>query len=54
MDEKLDAKRVVALVNKIPGVKSSAIMFGDGLGLAGSLPEELATEGICAMAQRIC
>jgi len=49
-DEKLDAKGVVALVNKIPGVKSSAIMFGDGLSLAGSLPEELATEGICAMA----
>ena len=49
-DEKLDAKGVVALVNKIPGVKSCAILFGDGLSLAGSLPEELATDGICAMA----
>jgi predicted regulator of Ras-like GTPase activity (Roadblock/LC7/MglB family) len=49
-DEKLDAKRVVALVNKIPGVKASAIMFGDGLSLAGSLPAELDTEGLCAMA----
>jgi predicted regulator of Ras-like GTPase activity (Roadblock/LC7/MglB family) len=49
-DEKLDAKGVVALVNKIPGVKSCAILFGDGLSLAGSLPEELETEGICAMA----
>jgi predicted regulator of Ras-like GTPase activity (Roadblock/LC7/MglB family) len=49
-DEKLDAKGVVALVNKIPGVKSCAILFGDGLSLAGSLPPELETEGICAMA----
>lgn len=49
-DEKLDAKGVVALINKLRGVKSSAIMFGDGLSLAGSLPDELATEGICAMA----
>jgi predicted regulator of Ras-like GTPase activity (Roadblock/LC7/MglB family) len=49
-DEKLDAKGVVALVNEIPGVKASAIMFGDGLSLAGSLPAELETEGLCAMA----
>ena len=49
-DEKLDAKGVVALVNKISGVKACAIMFGDGLSLAGSLPAELETEGICAMA----
>jgi predicted regulator of Ras-like GTPase activity (Roadblock/LC7/MglB family) len=49
-DEKLDAKGVVALVNKIPGVKACAIMFGDGLSLAGSLPQELETEGLCAMA----
>ncbi|HEX8899448.1 MAG TPA: roadblock/LC7 domain-containing protein, partial [Chthoniobacterales bacterium] len=49
-DEKLDAKGVVGLVNKIPGVKACAIMFGDGLSLAGSLPAELETEGICAMA----
>ena len=49
-DEKLDAKGVVALVNKIPGVKACAIMFGDGLSLAGSLPEELETDGLCAMA----
>ncbi|MFN2622283.1 MAG: hypothetical protein ABR611_05505 [Chthoniobacterales bacterium] len=49
-DEKLDAKGVVALVNKIPGIKSCAILFGDGLSLAGSLPAELETDGICAMA----
>jgi predicted regulator of Ras-like GTPase activity (Roadblock/LC7/MglB family) len=49
-DEKLDAKGVVALVNKLPGVKACAIHFGDGLSLAGSLPADLETEGICAMA----
>jgi predicted regulator of Ras-like GTPase activity (Roadblock/LC7/MglB family) len=49
-DEKLDAKGVVTLVNKIPGVKACSILFGDGLSLAGSLPEELETEGLCAMA----
>jgi predicted regulator of Ras-like GTPase activity (Roadblock/LC7/MglB family) len=49
-DEKLDAKGVVSLVNKMPGVKSCAILFGDGLSLAGSLPAELETDGICAMA----
>ena len=49
-DEKLDAKAVVALVNKIPGVKACAILFGDGLSLAGSLPSELETDGVCAMA----
>jgi predicted regulator of Ras-like GTPase activity (Roadblock/LC7/MglB family) len=49
-DEKLDAKGVVALVNKIPGVKACSILFGDGLALAGSLPAELETDGICAMA----
>jgi predicted regulator of Ras-like GTPase activity (Roadblock/LC7/MglB family) len=49
-DEKLDAKAVVALVNKAPGVKACAIHFGDGLSLAGNLPAELETEGVCAMA----
>jgi predicted regulator of Ras-like GTPase activity (Roadblock/LC7/MglB family) len=49
-DEKLDAKGVVALVNKIPGVKACAVHFGDGLSLAGSLPAELEAEGLCAMA----
>jgi len=49
-DEKLDAKAVVALVNKIPGVKACAILFGDGLSLAGGLPPEVEAEGLCAMA----
>ena len=49
-DEKLDAKGIVAHVNKIPGVKACTILFGDGLSLAGSLPAELETDGLCAMA----
>jgi predicted regulator of Ras-like GTPase activity (Roadblock/LC7/MglB family) len=49
-DEKLDAKGVVALVNKLSGLKACAIHFGDGLSLAGSLPADLETDGICAMA----
>ena len=49
-DQKLDAKGVVALINKIPGVKACAVHFGDGLSLAGSLPAELESEGLCAMA----
>ena len=49
-DEKLDAKGVVAHVNKLAGVKACALMFGDGLSLAGSLPAEFETDGLCAMA----
>jgi predicted regulator of Ras-like GTPase activity (Roadblock/LC7/MglB family) len=49
-DEKLDAKGIVAHINKISGVKACAILFGDGLSLAGGLPAELETDGICAMA----
>jgi predicted regulator of Ras-like GTPase activity (Roadblock/LC7/MglB family) len=49
-DDKLDAKSVVTHINKIPGVKACAILFGDGLSLAGSLPAEYETEGLCAMA----
>ena len=49
-DDKLDAKGVVAHINKIAGVKACAVMFGDGLSLAGGLPAEFETDGICAMA----
>lgn len=49
-DEKLDDKGVVAHVKKLAGVKACALMFGDGLSLAGSLPPEYETDGLCAMA----
>ena len=49
-DEELDAKAVVAHVGKMAGVKACAIMFGDGLSLAGNLPEKYQADGLCAMA----
>ena len=49
-DDKLDAKGIVERINKISGVKACAFMFGDGLNLAGSLPAEYETDGLCAMA----
>jgi predicted regulator of Ras-like GTPase activity (Roadblock/LC7/MglB family) len=49
-DEKLDDKEVVAYVNKLAGVKGCALIFSDGLSLAGSLPAEYETDGLCAMA----
>jgi len=52
-DEKLDDKAVVAHINKLSGMKGCALMFGDGLSLAGSLPPEYGTEGLCAMAPTI-
>ena len=49
-DDKLDAKKVVAHVNRMAGIKATAIMFADGLSLAGSLPAEFETDALCAMA----
>jgi hypothetical protein len=50
-EEKLDPKSVVARVCALPGVAACAIAFADdGLTLAGSLPAELAADGLCAMA----
>lgn len=48
--ETLDAKAVVEHVNKMEGVEACAIMFGDGLSLAGNMPANYETEGLCAMA----
>lgn len=49
-DNELDAKAIVAHVEKMEGVEACAIMFGDGLSLAGTLPEEFEADGLCAMA----
>ena len=38
-DETLDAKSVVAHVSRLPGVKACAIVFSDGLSLAGNIPD---------------
>jgi len=52
-EEKLDAKSVVARAHALPGVAACAITFADGLSLAGNLPAELATEGLCAVAPAV-
>jgi hypothetical protein len=50
-EEKLDAKSVLGRACALPGVAGCAIAFADdGLTLAGSLPAELAADGLCAMA----
>jgi predicted regulator of Ras-like GTPase activity (Roadblock/LC7/MglB family) len=52
-DDELDAKSAVAQIGKMAGIEACALMFADGLSLAGSLPEEYAAEGLCAMAPSI-
>ncbi|OAI42141.1 hypothetical protein AYO41_04750 [Verrucomicrobia bacterium SCGC AG-212-E04] len=47
-DETLDAKKVVRLVSKLPGITACTIMFSDGLTLAGNFPKEDG-EGFSAM-----
>ena len=49
-NEKLDAKSVIGHINRMAGVKASAILFNDGLNLAGNLPTEIEADGLCAMA----
>jgi predicted regulator of Ras-like GTPase activity (Roadblock/LC7/MglB family) len=49
-EKKVDPKEVVAEASALPGVRACAITFSDGLSLAGELPEEIAAEGLCAMA----
>jgi len=52
-DEVLDAKAVVARVSAFPGLKGCAIVFSDGLSLAGNLPAEYEVDALCAMAPAI-
>jgi predicted regulator of Ras-like GTPase activity (Roadblock/LC7/MglB family) len=49
-DEELDPKAVVAHVGRMEGVQGCAIVFDDGLSLAGNLPEQFAADGISAVA----
>jgi predicted regulator of Ras-like GTPase activity (Roadblock/LC7/MglB family) len=48
-EEKSDARVALASANALPGVAACAIMFADGLALAGKLPAELLADGLCAM-----
>ncbi|HWY52208.1 MAG TPA: hypothetical protein VNW72_12065 [Chthoniobacterales bacterium] len=50
VEKKIDPKEIVAQASGLRGVKACAITFSDGLSLAGELPEEIAAEGLCAMA----
>ncbi len=52
-DETLDAKTMVAHASKLPGVLACAIVFSDGLSLAGNIPAEYQTEALCALAPSI-
>ncbi len=52
-DETLDAKSIVAHTSKLPGVGACAIVFSDGLSLAGNIPAEYQTEALCALAPSI-
>ncbi len=49
-DDEVDAKAVVSHLAGITGVKACAIMFADGLSLAGTLPQEYEADGLCALA----
>ena len=48
-EDELDAKTVVKLVSQLPGINGCAVMFGDGLRLAGNFPENGHAEGFSAM-----
>lgn len=52
-DDALDAKGVVAHASRLPGVSACAIVFSDGLSLAGNIPAEYQAEGLCAIAPAI-
>jgi predicted regulator of Ras-like GTPase activity (Roadblock/LC7/MglB family) len=49
-DEVMDAKNVVAHASHLPGVRACAIVFSDGLSLAGNIPAEFKIDGLCAIA----
>lgn len=52
-DETLDAKSAVAHASRLPGVKACAVVFSDGLSLAGNIPDVYETDALCAMAPEI-
>ncbi len=52
-DEVLDAKAIVAHTSRLPGVSACAIVFSDGLSLAGNIPAEYQADALCAIAPSI-
>jgi predicted regulator of Ras-like GTPase activity (Roadblock/LC7/MglB family) len=52
-DETLDAKSIVAHASRLPGVSACAIVFSDGLSLAGNIPAQYEAEALCALAPSV-
>jgi len=52
-DETLDAKSIVVHASRLAGVSACAIVFSDGLSLAGNIPAEYEAEALCALAPSI-
>ncbi|HEY1583958.1 MAG TPA: hypothetical protein VGF73_12760 [Chthoniobacterales bacterium] len=52
-EEKSDPKLIVARASTLPGVSSCAVVFSDGLSLAGNIAAEHGLEPLCAMAPSI-
>ena len=52
-DVNTNAKAVVEQANALPGVAGAAVVFEDGLSLAGKLPDDVQAGGLCAMAPSI-
>ena len=52
-DDALDAKSVVTHACRLPGVSACAIVFSDGLSLAGNIPDVYEADALCAMAPEI-
>ena len=52
-DDTLDAKTIVAHASRLTGVSACAIVFSDGLSLAGNIPAEYEAEALCALAPSI-
>jgi predicted regulator of Ras-like GTPase activity (Roadblock/LC7/MglB family) len=49
-DDAMDAKKVIAHASRLPGVRACAIVFTDGLSLAGNIPAEFKIDPLCAIA----
>jgi predicted regulator of Ras-like GTPase activity (Roadblock/LC7/MglB family) len=52
-DEVLDAKSIVTHASRLPGVGACAVVFSDGLSLAGNIPAEYEADALCALAPSI-
>jgi predicted regulator of Ras-like GTPase activity (Roadblock/LC7/MglB family) len=50
---KPDGKSIIAELSQLAGVKGCAVVFSDGLSLAGNLPAEYEADALCAMAPEL-